>query len=220
MPQASTFLWNRRMLLQLNCRGYATAQFMQPEPARYAHAPTLEAKSFMQPEQPYYAHHPGRFCYVKDEDGGLLFSAPHAPVNRAPDAFAFSVGQGDVAWTVQCDGIEVEMSVRLPLEDVAELWTVRVRNRSGRAAPDQPVSVLPGRLHVVDEPVRPLSRRPGRDRLRQRHPVPEGGRPFPPARLQGPHRAAARAPARCLGSEPGRVRGRGRIARAGRRHRA
>jgi cellobionic acid phosphorylase len=133
MPQASTFLWNRRMLLQLNCRGYATAQFMQPEPAKYAHAPTLEAKSFMQPEQPYYAHHPGRFCYVKDEDSGLLFSAPHAPVNRAPDAFAFSVGQGDVAWTVQCDGVEVEMSVQLPLADVAELWTVRVRNRSARA---------------------------------------------------------------------------------------
>lgn len=132
MPQASTFLWNRRMLLQLNCRGYSTAQFMQPEPAKYAHAPMLEAKSFMQPEQPYYAHHPGRFCYVRDEDSGLLFSAPHAPVNRAPDAFAFSVGRADVAWTVQCDGIEVEMSVRLPLEDVAELWTVRVRNRCGR----------------------------------------------------------------------------------------
>ncbi|MEO8364703.1 MAG: NdvB protein [Pseudoxanthomonas sp.] len=131
MPQASTFLWNRHMLLQLNCRGYATAQFMQPEPAKYAHAPTLEVNSFMQPEQPHYAHHPGRFCYVKDEDGDLLFSVPHAPVNRAPDAFAFSVGQGDVAWTVQRDGIEVEMSVRLPLEDVAELWTVRVRNRSG-----------------------------------------------------------------------------------------
>ena len=60
MPAASTFLWNRRMLLQLNCRGFATAQFMQPEPAKYAHAPTLEAKTFMQPEQPYYAHHPGR----------------------------------------------------------------------------------------------------------------------------------------------------------------
>ena len=89
MPQASTFLWNRRLLLQLNCRGYATAQFMQPEPAKYAHAPTLEARTFMQPEQPYYAHHPGRFCYVKDEESGLLFSAPHAPVNHAPDAFAF-----------------------------------------------------------------------------------------------------------------------------------
>ena len=133
MPQASTFLWNRRMLLQLNCRGYATAQFMQPEPAKYAHAPNLEAKTFMQPEQPYYAHHPGRFCYVKDEASGGLFSAPHAPVNRAPEAYAFSIGRGDVAWRVQCDGIELEMSVRLPLEDVAELWTVRVRNVSGRA---------------------------------------------------------------------------------------
>ncbi|WP_372016890.1 GH36-type glycosyl hydrolase domain-containing protein [Pseudoxanthomonas sp. 10H] len=133
MPQASTFLWNRAMLLQLNCRGYATAQFMQPEPAKYAHAPTLEAKTFMQPEQPYYAHHPGRFCYVRDEEDGRLFSAPHAPVNRRPDAFAFDVGQGDVAWTVQCDGIELEMSVRLAGTDVAELWTLRVRNRSGRA---------------------------------------------------------------------------------------
>ena len=140
MPQASTFLWNRRMLLQLNCRGYATAQFMQPEPAKYAHAPTLEARTFMQPEQPYYAHHPGRFCYVRDEDSGLLFSAPHAPVNRAPDRFAFTVGADEVAWVAQHDGIEVHMSVRLPLEDVAELWTVRVRNLSGRA---RRISVYP-----------------------------------------------------------------------------
>ena len=140
MPAASTFLWNRRMLLQLNCRGYATAQFMQPEPAKYAHAPTLEAKTFMQPEQPYYAHHPGRFCYVRDEESGGLFSAPHAPVNRTPDAFAFSIGGGDASWTVQCDGIELCMTVRLAAEDVAELWSVRVRNVSGRA---RRVSVYP-----------------------------------------------------------------------------
>ncbi|WFC42665.1 glycosyl hydrolase family 65 protein [Pseudoxanthomonas sp. SE1] len=132
MPAASTFLWNRRMLLQLNCRGFATAQFMQPEPAKYAHAPTLEAKTFMQPEQPYYAHHPGRFCYVKDEEDGGLFSVPHEPVRRTPEAFAFSVGLSDVAWRVRCAGIEVEMGVVLPVDDVAELWTVRVRNRSGR----------------------------------------------------------------------------------------
>jgi cellobionic acid phosphorylase len=73
---AGGFLWNRRMLIQVNCRGYAIAQFMQPEPAKYAHAPNLEAKTFMQPEQPYYAHHPGRFFYVKDEATGSLFSAP------------------------------------------------------------------------------------------------------------------------------------------------
>ena len=132
MPAASTFLWNRRMLLQLNCRGFATAQFTQPEPAKYAHAPTLEARTFMQPEQPYYAHHPGRFCYVKDEEDDALFSVPHEPVRRTPEAFAFSVGLNDVAWRVQCAGIEVEMGVVLPVDDVAELWTVRVRNRSGR----------------------------------------------------------------------------------------
>ena len=70
MPSAGAFLWNRRMMIQLTCRGYATAQFMQPEPAKYAHAPNLEARTFMQPEQPYYAHHPGRFFYLKDEDNG------------------------------------------------------------------------------------------------------------------------------------------------------
>ncbi len=132
MPDASTFLWNRHMLLQLNCRGYATAQFMQPEPAKYAHAPVLEAKTFMQPEQPYYAHHPGRFCYVRDEENGALFSAPHAPVNRTPESFAFSAGLADVRWTVRCGGIEVELRVSLPPDEVAELWTLRVRNVSGR----------------------------------------------------------------------------------------
>ena len=116
MPAASTFLWNRRMLLQLNCRGFATAQFTQPEPAKYAHAPTLEARTFMQPEQPYYAHHPGRFCYVKDEDDGGLFSVPHEPVRRTPEAFAFSVGLSDVVWRVCCDGLEVEMGVVLPVD--------------------------------------------------------------------------------------------------------
>jgi cellobionic acid phosphorylase len=50
MPRAAGFLWNREMLIQVTCRGYAVAQFMQPEPARYAYAPNLEARTFMQPE--------------------------------------------------------------------------------------------------------------------------------------------------------------------------
>ncbi len=53
MPRAAAFLWNPKMLLQATCRGYAIAQFMQPEPAKYAYAPNLEARTFMQPEQPY-----------------------------------------------------------------------------------------------------------------------------------------------------------------------
>ena len=140
MPNAGGFLWNRRMMIQVTCRGYATAQFMQPEPAKYSHAPNLEAKTFMQPEQAYYAHHPGRFFYVKDEETGEVFSAPHEPVRAAPDRFAFSVGRDDIAWTVEKLGIRIDLRLGLPVDDVAELWTLTVTNVSGRP---RKVSVYP-----------------------------------------------------------------------------
>ncbi|PQO99312.1 NdvB protein [Massilia phosphatilytica] len=140
MPNAGGFLWNRRMMIQVTCRGYATAQFMQPEPAKYSYAPNLEAKTFMQPEQAYYAHHPGRFFYVKDEETGEIFSAPHEPVRAAPDRFAFSVGRDDIAWTVEKLGIRIDLRLGLPVDDVAELWTLTVTNVSGRP---RKVSVYP-----------------------------------------------------------------------------
>ena len=140
MPNAGGFLWNRRMMIQVTCRGYATAQFMQPEPAKYSHAPNLEAKSFMQPEQAYYAHHPGRFFYVKDDETGEIFSAPHEPVRAAPDRYAFSVGRDDIAWTVEKLGIRIDLRLGLPVDDVAELWTLTVTNVSGRP---RKVSVYP-----------------------------------------------------------------------------
>ncbi|HEY0334868.1 MAG TPA: NdvB protein [Stenotrophomonas sp.] len=133
MPAASAFLWNRKMMIQLNCRGYATAQFMQPEPAKYAHAPNLEARSFMQPEQPYYAHHAGRFFYLKDEESGALYSAPYEPVRVLPDRFVFLAGKSDIAWQLRFDGIELELRLQLPDDTAVELWTCTVRNGSGRA---------------------------------------------------------------------------------------
>ena len=132
MPQAGGFLWNRRMMIQTTCRGYATAQFMQPEPGKYSHAPNLEAKSFMQPEQNYYAHHPGRFVYVKDEDTGEIFSAPYEPVRGGLDRFEFSVGRVDLHWTIEKLGIRIDLTLALPVDDVAELWTVNVTNLSDR----------------------------------------------------------------------------------------
>ena len=140
MPQAGGFLWNRRMMIHATCRGYATAQFMQPEPAKYAHAPNLEAKTFMQPEQAYYAHHPGRFVYVKDEDSGELFSAPYEPVRARLDAFRFVAGQHDLGWTVEHLGLRIEWVLGLPVDDVAELWELRVTDLSGRA---RRLSVVP-----------------------------------------------------------------------------
>ncbi|KAF1921857.1 Six-hairpin glycosidase-like protein [Ampelomyces quisqualis] len=128
MPKAGGFLWNTKMMIQITCRGYATASFMQPEPAKYAYAPTLEAKTFMQPEQNYYAHHPGRFVYIKDEETRGLFSAPYEPVRAELDRFEFSVGKSDIKWTVEKLGVRVEMGFSLPMHDVAELWTIKVTN--------------------------------------------------------------------------------------------
>jgi cellobionic acid phosphorylase len=132
MPKAGAFLWNTKMMIQVTCRGYATASFMQPEPAKYAYAPTLEAKTFMQPEQNYYAHHPGRFVYVKDEDTSELFSAPYEPVRAKLDRFEFSAGKSDIKWTVEKLGVRVEMGFSLPMHDVAELWSVKVTNLTER----------------------------------------------------------------------------------------
>lgn len=128
MPNASSFLWNRNMLLQLNCRGYCVAQHMQPEPAKYSHAPILEHKTFMQPEQPRYAHHPGRFVYVRDVVSSEIFSAPYEPTRAKLDEFTFSAGTSDVHWRAKKNNIGVQMSVTLPLDDVAELWTIEITN--------------------------------------------------------------------------------------------
>ncbi|MCP8897941.1 GH36-type glycosyl hydrolase domain-containing protein [Gilvimarinus xylanilyticus] len=128
MPRAAGFLWNKKMMIQMNCRGYAIAQFMQPEPAKYAYAPNLEAKTFMQPEQPYYAHHPGRFFYLKDEDTGEIFSAPYEPVRNQKSEFCFSPGKTDIRWTVTCSNLEINLRLALPVDDVVELWEVSVKN--------------------------------------------------------------------------------------------
>jgi cellobionic acid phosphorylase len=133
MPRAAGFLWNQQMMIQVTCRGYAVAQFMQPEPAKYAYAPNLEAKTFMQPEQPYYAHHPGRFFYIKDEESGKIFSAPYEPVRAPYDDYSFSVGKSDLQWAIECDGVRAELMLSLPVKDVVELWQLRVINNSGRA---------------------------------------------------------------------------------------
>lgn len=140
LPLAGGFLWNRRMMIQMTCRGYATAQFMQPEPAKYAHAPNLEAKTFMQPEQAYYAHHPGRFVYLRDDDTGELFSAPYEPVRAKVDSFRFIAGRHELGWVIEHLGLRIEMQLMLPTDDVVELWSVRVTNLSGRA---RRVSVVP-----------------------------------------------------------------------------
>jgi len=132
MPSASAYLWNRHMLVQANCRGFVSAQHMQPEPARYSHGPMLEATTFMQPEPPRYAHQPGRFFYIRDDDNGQLFSLPYEPVRRRPDAFRFSAGLDDVEWRIRYGSLECTLTLRLPLDDVVELWSLVLHNAGER----------------------------------------------------------------------------------------
>ncbi len=132
LPKASSFLWNRHMMIQMNCRGYASAQFMQPEPAKYAYAPNLEAKTFMQPEQPYYAHHPGRFFYIKDEISGELFSVPYEPVRADYQDYKFIAKQSSIEWQIQVQGIAVKLILSLASDRALELWQLSVKNLSDK----------------------------------------------------------------------------------------
>ncbi|SCM75881.1 Cyclic beta-1,2-glucan synthase [uncultured Pleomorphomonas sp.] len=127
-PNAAGYLWNRRMMIQMNGRGYAVSQYMDPEPRKYAYPPTIAAQTFMQPEQGYYPNHPGRFFYVRDNGTGTLFSAPYEPVRARLDRFAFEPGLSDIRWLVEKDGVRVELCLSLPVDDVAELWTAKVTN--------------------------------------------------------------------------------------------
>ena len=109
MPKASGFLWNSSMMLHANCRGYVVSQFMQPEPAKYSHAPNIEEKTFMQPEVPYYTEHPGRFVYVKDENSKEMFSAPYEPMRCSPEKYKFSVRRDKIVWYAENYGIGLSL---------------------------------------------------------------------------------------------------------------
>ncbi|MFT4075319.1 MAG: glycosyltransferase 36 [Asticcacaulis sp.] len=140
LPLAAGFLWNPHMMIHMTARGYATAQFMQPEPSKYARAQIMEAKHFMLPEQGTYAHHPGRFFYVKDRETGGLFSAPYEPVRAPVEAFAFEVTPTDIRWIIDRPGLRIELTLTLPVEDACELWEVTLTNSGKR---DRKVSLYP-----------------------------------------------------------------------------
>ena len=139
-PKASGFLWNDRMMIHMNCRGYAVAQYMNPEPEKYSYGPMLEAKTFMQPEQAYYTDHPGRYVFIKDEDSKKTFSLPYEPMRIKGDSFKFIIEKHKLSWLNTYDGIEVKLSLTLPAEDTLELWAVEVRNISGKP---RKISVYP-----------------------------------------------------------------------------
>ncbi|MDO6447557.1 amylo-alpha-1,6-glucosidase [Colwellia sp. 1_MG-2023] len=132
MSKASGFLWNKNMMIHINCRGYAVAQFMQPEPSKYSHALNMEAKTFMQPEQSYFAHHSGRFFYIKCLDSGEFFSIPYEPVRAKLDSFNFSVGKDSLIWRINHLELEIQLTLSLPKNDVVEMWELSVISHSNK----------------------------------------------------------------------------------------
>lgn len=129
IPNACGFLWNPKMMIQMNCRGYAVAQFMQPEPAKYARPPNIEAQTFMQPEHHYFAHHPGRFVYVK-EAGKSLFSMPFEPVRHAPEIYLFEHFQNKLRWVIEEQSIRYTLTLTLAEDEAVEHWTLKIENLS------------------------------------------------------------------------------------------
>ena len=138
MPDASGYLWNKKMMLQMNCRGFATSQFMQPEPAKYSNSPVVEAPGFMQPEPQYFAHHPGRFFYVCLGDS--WFSLPYEPMRVPSQQFEFSQHKDGLEWKIQHGDLEFCLILTLPVDDTLELWTLEVTNNGDEP---QDVDIVP-----------------------------------------------------------------------------
>lgn len=103
---------------------------MQPEPAKYAYAPTLEAQTFMQPEQPFYAHHPGRFFYIKEHSSNSLFSVPFEPTRQTLDKFEFIVNQESLEWRIQNQQLKIKLALHLAPDVTAEFWSISIENLS------------------------------------------------------------------------------------------
>lgn len=140
LPKAGSFLWNSNLLMQVNCRGFVTSQFMQPEPAKYSYAPNIEATTFMMPEHQFYSHHPGRFFYLKDEETGEIFSAPYEPVRKLTDEYTFSAGLNDITWHIEHLDLAIDICVTLTDSHAVEIWRFAIRNLSQR---ERQISIFP-----------------------------------------------------------------------------
>ncbi|GGA75003.1 cellobionic acid phosphorylase [Neiella marina] len=133
MPLASAYLWNQKMMVQYNCRGYVTSQFMQPEPAKYSTGPNIEATTFMQPEQPYFSHYPGRFFYLNDVTDQRLYSVPYEPCRVQAQHFEMRCYDRSIQWLIRYGEVEIELTTWLGDDEVVEYWSCQLTNLSAQA---------------------------------------------------------------------------------------
>lgn len=130
---ADADLWNDRLAIQIDQRG------------------RVLANGFLQPNMTAYAD-PLRCMYVRDEADGAFWSAPFDPVQQEPEAFDFSVGAADLQWSNTTRGIATEMTLVIPPDDLVEVWSVTVSNRSRRRRALSLYSYLPvGRRSLLTQ---------------------------------------------------------------------
>jgi len=120
---AYAYHFNRRQLVKIDHRGRVDAQFVQPHVTRYSL--------------------PLRCFYIRDNDTGKFWSAPFDPVQAEPGDFEFAPGISDTRWRNTTDGLEASLRLFLPKDDMAEIWTVTLRNVSRRTRDVSLYSYLP-----------------------------------------------------------------------------
>jgi cellobiose phosphorylase len=74
----------------------------------------------------------GKFLYVKDTDGGDLWSLSPAPAWAPFDSFACRHGLGYTTFETSRSGIEAKWTLFCHAKETAEMWRVTLRNASGR----------------------------------------------------------------------------------------
>ncbi len=73
-----------------------------------------------------------RWLYLRDQDTGECWSAAYLPCGTDQDGFECRHGLGYTILSTLKNGVRVEFRVFVPRRAAGELWTVRVRNESGR----------------------------------------------------------------------------------------
>ncbi|HAU36414.1 MAG TPA: glycosyl transferase [Phycisphaerales bacterium] len=73
----------------------------------------------------------GRYLYVRD--GQSVWNPGWKPTCAALDAYECRHGLGYTTITGEKDGLEVQVTYFIPVGETLEVWSVRVRNKSGRA---------------------------------------------------------------------------------------
>lgn len=77
---------------------------------------------------------PGHYVYVRDDDTGVYWSLSWQPVGRPPASARYECrhGFGYSTFLCEAEGIEGAQTLFIPLDDDAEVWEVRLKNRTGR----------------------------------------------------------------------------------------